>query len=47
MTMSSQEVEKIKVFSKELSQTREITIYKPLGYDDQGGGTIGTRPREL
>ncbi|WKK67036.1 alpha/beta hydrolase-fold protein [Lutimonas zeaxanthinifaciens] len=34
MTMSSQEVEKIKVFSKELSQTREISIYKPLGYEE-------------
>lgn len=32
--MTSQEVEKIKVFSKELSQTREITIYKPLGYEE-------------
>jgi predicted alpha/beta superfamily hydrolase len=34
VTLSSQEVEKIKVFSKELSQTREITIYKPMGYEE-------------
>ena len=33
LKMASQEVDKIKVFSKELSQTREITIYKPLGYE--------------
>lgn len=34
LTMTSQEVERIKVFSKELSQTREITIYKPMGYKE-------------
>lgn len=34
ISMTSQEVEKIKVFSKELSQTREIFIYKPLGYEE-------------
>ncbi|MCA0931287.1 esterase [Lutimonas saemankumensis] len=35
MTMSSQEVEKIKVFSKELSQTREISIYIPMHYESE------------
>ena len=34
LNIKAQEVEKIKVFSNELSQTREFTIYKPLGYEE-------------